>query len=416
MIGGGASGMAAAISAAKAGASVSLFEKNERLGKKLFITGKGRCNLTNASDIKTFMEQIVTNPKFLYGAFGKFTNGDTMDFFTSAGCPVKTERGNRVFPVSDHSADVIDALQNELKKYRVKINLRTAVEELQIENGICTGLVLSDKTKICSDAVIVSTGGLSYPSTGSDGDGYRFAKSCGHRVTELYPSLVPLTVMEPECGLLQGLSLKNVRASLWDNDKEIFSEFGEMLFTHFGVSGPLILSASSAAAPILKKRPLKLLLDLKPALSEEKLDARMLRDFSEEKNRELKNSLSGLFPAGLIPEVIRQSGIDPDRRINALTRTERASLIKATKELTFTVLSVRGYSEAVITKGGVDVREINPSSMESKRIQNLYFAGEVLDVDALTGGYNLQIAWSTGWTAGLSAAKKTFPKDKDQQS
>ena len=399
--------MAAAISAAKAGASVSLFEKNERLGKKLFITGKGRCNVTNASDMKTVMANIVTNPKFLYGAFRRFSNEDIMKLLEDAGCPLKTERGNRVFPVSDHSYDVIAALEKELRENKVRIFLNTAVKKLNVQDGSCSGFVLPDGSSVSADAVVVSTGGLAYPSTGSDGDGYLFARACGHRVTETYPSLVPLVVKEPECAALQGLSLKNIRISLREcsagMSKEIYGEFGEMLFTHFGVSGPVILSASSFAGPVLKTRPLKLIIDLKPALSEEKLDARLLRDFSEEKNKELKNSLSALLPSKLIPEVIRQAGTDPDKKIHDLTKEDRAALVGALKGLAFTVTGTRGYSEAVITKGGIDVKDINPATMESKIVKNLYFAGEVLDTDALTGGYNLQIAWSTGTVAGTAA-------------
>jgi len=396
--------MAAAIAAAESGSTAVIFEKNEKLGKKLFITGKGRCNLTNASDMKTVMENVVSNPKFLYSAFRSFTNEDIMRMIEDEGCPLKTERGNRVFPVSDHSSDVIRALERCLRKRKVTVRLNEGVRGLLTENGNISGIVTEKNEKISADAVIVATGGLSYPSTGSDGDGYRFAKEAGHSVTELLPSLVPFIVQEQECRDLSGLSLKNVQVSVTDGEKEIYGEFGEMLFTHFGVSGPVILSASCIAGPVLKKKPLTLHIDLKPALPDEMLDARILRDFSEAKNRELKNSLAGLFPARLIPEVIRQSGIDPEKKIHDISREERTALVRATKNLTYTITGMRGYSEAIITKGGVDVREINPSTMESRKVRGLYFAGEVLDVDAMTGGYNLQIAWSTGYAAGRAAA------------
>lgn len=405
VIGGGAAGIAAAVAAAAAGSSVELYEKNEKLGKKLFITGKGRCNLTNACDMKTMMENVVSNPKFLYSSFRQFTNEDIMRLVSDAGCPLKTERGGRVFPESDHSADVIRSLERLLKQGGVTVRLNSKAERILTAEDRCTGVRLQNGETVSADAVIVATGGLAYPSTGSDGDGFRFARETGHRVTELTPSLVPLTVKEASCEDLMGLSLKNVRISLTDGKKEIYTEFGEMLFTHFGVSGPVILSASSFAGPVLKNRQLQLSIDLKPALSEEKLDARILRDFSEEKNRELKNALSALFPARLIPEVIRQSGISPERKVHDLTREERAKLVRATKNLSFTVTGTRGYNEAVITKGGISVRDIDPSTMESRHVRGLYFAGEVLDVDALTGGFNLQIAWSTGYAAGTAAGK-----------
>ena len=403
IIGGGAAGMIAAISAAGIGHEVSLYEKNEKLGKKLFITGKGRCNVTNASDMKTVMDNVVSNPKFLYSAFKTFTNQDIMKMIEDAGCMLKVERGNRVFPVSNHSYDVIRSLESKLKELNVKVNLFSEVKTIVVEDGKCKGIVLKkDDKKIMADSVIVATGGMSYSSTGSTGDGYKFAKGCGHTVTQLYPSLVPFVVEEEECKSLQGLSLKNVEVSIFDGSQIVHKEFGEMLFTHYGVSGPILLSASSIAVPLLKERMLTLSIDLKPALSVEQLDARILRDFEAEKNKQYKNSLSGLFPSKLIAEVVRQSGIDPDKKVNEITKEERNSLVECTKGLRFTISGVRGYNEAIITKGGVSVKEINPATMESKVISNLYFVGEVLDLDALTGGYNLQIAWSTGWCAGSS--------------
>lgn len=410
VIGGGAAGMAAAASAARGGASVTILEKNEKLGKKLFITGKGRCNVTNAADMRTVQENVVTNPRFLFSAFRAFTNRDICDLIEENGCPLKTERGNRVFPVSDHSFDVIDALKRELRRDGVRVRFSTPAKALETETGEdggkrVTGVLLPDGTALVADAVILATGGFSYPQTGSDGDGHRIARETGHRVTDLLPSLVPFIVREQQSAAeLMGLSLKNVSVTVRDGKKKIYEGFGEMLFTHFGVSGPLILSASASAGPLLKKKELALAIDLKPALSAEQLDQRLLRDFSAEQNRSLKNALSELFPSRLIPEVIRQSGIDPEKKVHDLTRADRGALIRAAKGLSFTLTGTRGWSEAVITKGGVNVRDVDPSTMESKHVRGLYFAGELLDLDALTGGYNLQIAWSTGWLAGQSAA------------
>ena len=405
VIGGGAAGMLAATAAAEAGARVTLLEKNEKLGKKLFITGKGRCNLTNAADMQTVMANVMSNPRFLYSAFSEFTNRDIMKRVEDNGCPLKTERGNRVFPVSDHSSDVIAALERGLRKAGVRWELGADAAEILTEEGKVTGVKTADGKKYAADAVILATGGLSYATTGSDGKGHKIAVSLGHRVTDMYPSLVPLVVKEQGAAEMQGLSLKNIEITVFDGKKEKYREFGEMLFTHFGVSGPVILSASAVIGPLLRKKELKLCIDLKPALTEEQLDQRILRDFSENLNRELRNSLSALLPAKMIPEVIAQSGIAPERRVHDITREERAALVRALKKLTFTLIGLRGYNEAVVTKGGVSVKEVNPSTMESKKVQGLYFAGELLDLDAMTGGFNLQIAWSTGYLAGKSAAE-----------
>ena len=422
VIGGGAAGMFAAIAAAKCGHQVELFEKNEKLGKKIYITGKGRCNLTNACDMETLFESVCTNRKFLYSAFYGFTNQDTIHFFESCGMNTKTERGNRVFPLSDHSSDVISALAGELKRQGVNIHLHSKAERILtsggetgqtdgtsgIQENSCAdaspqavrGILLSDGTKIPADAVIVATGGLSYPSTGSTGDGYRFARETGHTVTELSPSLVPMNVLEEDAASLQGLSLKNVRVSIFDGKKLRYEDFGEMMFTHFGVTGPLILSASSRVQKNLKTHPLRMKIDLKPALTPEQLDARILREFEAGKNKQFKNILGALYPAKLIPVMIERSGIVPEKQVHDISREERLGLVSSTKEFELTVTGLRGYNEAVVTRGGVSVKEIKPGTMESKIVTGLYFAGEVLDLDAVTGGFNLQIAWSTGYAAG----------------
>ena len=398
VIGGGPAGCIAAITASKGGNEVCILEKNEKLGKKLFITGKGRCNITNAADMKTVMDSVVSNPKFMYSAFNAFTNDDIVKMLEDEGCATKVERGLRVFPVSDKSVDVIRALEKLIKKYSVKVKLHTAVKELLIEDDTCKGVILNNGERINADKVIVATGGLSYQSTGSTGDGYRMVQKAGIKVTELIPSLVPLETNKTN--ITSGISLKNVTARLYNENKLLYEELGEMLFTHFGVSGPVILSASSYAGGILKNKSLRLEIDLKPGLDEEKLDARLLRDFEKNKNKELKNSLGELLISALIDEVIRQSGVSPYKKVNEITREERQMLIKALKALTFTVTGTRGWNEAIITKGGISIKEINPKTMESKKIKNLFFAGEVIDVDALTGGFNLQIAWSTGYAAG----------------
>lgn len=422
VIGGGAAGMFAAITAAKNGHQVDLFEKNEKLGKKIYITGKGRCNLTNASDMEVLFESVCSNRKFLYSAFYGFTNQDAIDFFENCGMKTKIERGNRVFPVSDHSSDVISALAGEMRKLGVKVHLNTAVERVLTDadyengSGACTGADLSekeglprvlgvrltDRTRVMADAVIVATGGLSYPSTGSTGDGYRFAKEQGHTVTELSPSLVPMNVLEEDIMQMQGLSLRNVRAGIYDGKKLLYEDFGEMMFTHFGVTGPLILSASSHVQKKLKGKHLELKIDLKPALTVEQLDARILREFEANKNKQFKNILGTLYPAKMIPVIVERCGILPEKPIHDISREERQNLIAVTKEFKMTITGLRGYNEAIITRGGVSVKEIQPGTMESKKVSGLYFAGEVLDLDAVTGGFNLQIAWSTGYAAGMA--------------
>lgn len=409
IVGGGAAGMMAAIAASGNGNRVELFEKNEKLGKKIYITGKGRCNVTNASDMETVMQHVVTNSKFLYSAFYGFTNDDMMNLLEKAGCPMKIERGNRVFPVSDKSSDVIAALTRELKRVNVHVHLRTGVkclimEQQDVERKIVRGVLLENGTKVKADAVIVATGGLSYASTGSTGDGYRFAKEAGLTVTELTPALVPFTARESWVPNLQGLSLRNVTVSIENGKKKLYEEFGEMLFTHYGVSGPAVLSGSSVVMKQLKKRgELTMSIDLKPALTEKQLDARILRDFEGAKNKQFKNVLGGLYPSKLIPIIIELAGISPEKKVNEISREEREQLVKVTKKMQLTLNGIRDYNEAIITQGGVSVKEINPATMESKKVAGLYFAGEVLDLDALTGGYNLQIAWSTGHAAGLSA-------------
>ncbi|MBS7008495.1 NAD(P)/FAD-dependent oxidoreductase [Anaerostipes sp.] len=401
VVGGGAAGMMAAICSAGEGNQVTLLEKNEKLGKKLFITGKGRCNLTNAGDIEDLMNHVVTNREFLYSAFYSFTNEQMMEWMEQWGCPVKVERGNRVFPVSDKSSDVIRAMERELSRRKVSVRLNTEVKNILIENGSVKGVELRGSQSIKADKVIVSTGGMSYPSTGSTGDGLLFAKKTGHKVTHLDPALVPFNVDGTVCQRLQGLSLKNVEASLYADGKRIYQEFGEMLFTHFGVSGPVILSASSYAAKH-KGKKLELQIDLKPALSAEQLDQRILRDFQENINKEFKNSLGKLLPKKLIPVILELSGIPEEKKIHEITKQERRQLAALLKAMPLSVTSSRGFKEAIITQGGVDVKDINPSTMESKKVAGLYFAGEVLDLDALTGGYNLQIAWSTGYLAGMN--------------
>lgn len=402
--------MAAAIAAAGSGHEVHIYEKNEKLGKKVYITGKGRCNVTNACDMEELMKNVVTNPRFLYSSFYGFTNQDIMDLLERNGCPLKVERGNRVFPVSDKSSDVISALSRQIRDLGVEVHLHEEVKELMVEDGVCGGIILSrNRTKVKADSVIVATGGLSYQATGSTGDGYRLAESCGHTVTDLYPALVPFNAKDDVVKELQGLSLRNIEAVIYDGKKELYREFGEMLFTHFGVSGPVVLSASSYVTKLIRKRPLTLSIDLKPALSREQLDARILRDFEEFSNKQFKNALGHLFPSKLIPVMIERSGISPEKKVNEITRQERARLAEVTKNFTLTLTGLRDYKEAIITQGGVAVKEINPSTMESRKVKGLYFAGEVLDLDAVTGGFNLQIAWSTGWAAGMAIPWEQTP-------
>ena len=403
VVGGGAAGMMAAVFAARNGQNVQLLEKNEKLGKKLFITGKGRCNITNAADIEDLFTAVTSNPKFLYSGFYSFTNQQVIDFFEELGVKTKIERGERVFPVSDHSSDVIAAFSRELKSLGVSVSLHTEVRELLCEQDKVCGVLLTNGKKMKADAVIVATGGISYPSTGSTGDGYRFAKETGHRVTELLPSLVPMEVRQWYAKELQGLSLRNIEICITDGKKKLYEEFGEMLFTHYGVTGPVILSASSVVGKTLRKKELTLHIDLKPALSEEQLDKRILREFDANHNKQYKNSIDSLFPAKLKPVMIELSEIEPEKKVNEITKEERQRLVHLIKDFTMTLTGLRGYNEAIITKGGVSVKEVDPGTMESKKMKGLYFAGEVLDLDAMTGGYNLQIAWSTGYLAGINA-------------
>ncbi len=431
VIGGGAAGMMAAIAAAEIGHSVTLLEKNEKLGKKIYITGKGRCNCTNACDHEQFLSHVVTNSKFLYSSLYQFDQAAFRDLLEQHGCPVKVERGERVFPLSDHASDVTAALTRALKEVYVDIRLQTEVEDLMlrdvagtdpdpdvystersgkgkaskgntIRKEVC-GVRLKGGKILEADAVILACGGISYASTGSTGDGYRFAQSAGHSLTERRPSLVPFEVSEPWCRELMGLSLKNVRAVLQSaQGKTVYDEFGEMLFTHFGVSGPLMISASAYYQQMIPGQQAHLSLDLKPALDEETLDKRLLREFEDLRQKAFHNALDHLFPKKLIPVMVKLSKIDPEKKAGTLTREERQAFGHLIKHLPLTVTGTRGFAEAIVTQGGVDVAEINPSTMESRLCAGLYMAGEMLDLDALTGGFNLQIAWSTGHLAGSS--------------
>lgn len=470
VIGAGAAGMMAAIAAASGHERVTLIEKNEKTGKKLFITGKGRCNVTNACDTQGLFSNVMEHSKFLYSAIYGFDNVRVMDFFENKGCRLKVERGLRVFPYSDHSSDIIRTLEKEMDRLGIEVMLNNEVKEIITEdiedieenidskednleniahelallidrnekkdkyesrNDKKTGKGLVHQKKVCAckvldlktgqtklmktDRIIVATGGISYPLTGSTGDGYRLAGECGHSVSALMPALVPFGIKEKWCGRLQGLSLKNVQLTLYCDKSRIYSDFGEMLFTHYGVSGPLVLSASSHYVHYIKKMIKKnkikdysdvkteISIDLKPALSKEQLDKRVLRDFDENKNKQFRNAISGMFPSKLVPLMPELTGINPEKKVNEVTRQERDNFVSVIKDMRLTVTELRGYDEAVITSGGVEVSQINPSTMESKLVKGLYFAGEVLDVDALTGGFNLQIAWSTGYLAGKSA-------------
>lgn len=412
IIGAGAAGMMAAIAASAAGHDVTILEKNEKAGKKIYITGKGRCNITNACDVEELFNNVVTNKKFLYSAFYGFTNEDVVAMLNDAGLETKVERGNRVFPVSDRAGDVISALVRIMKKNGVKIEYDTTVTELitvqdsetdkNTDKQKITGVKSASGRVYNADSVIVATGGISYPTTGSTGDGYGFAQKTGHNVTELSPALVPFTVAEEDVKELQGLALKNSGVTIYDGKKKLYEDFGELLFTHFGVSGPTVLSASSYVAKKIKAHPLRLVIDLKPGLDAEQLDARVLRDFEEFKNKNFNNSLDKLLPKSLIPVVIKRSGIDEYKKVHEISREERMRLVDTIKNLEFTLTGLRGYNEAIITQGGVSVKDVDPSTMESKKVKGLYFAGEVLDLDAVTGGFNLQIAWSTGHLAGAS--------------
>ena len=404
VIGGGAAGMMAAISCD--GAEVTLFEKNNKPGKKLLITGKGRCNITNNCDVNTLISNIISNPSFLYSAFNRFGTQETMDFFEDNGVALKTERGNRVFPVSDIAEEVVNALKRAATVKGVKISNNNKVVQVQTKNNVASALKQENGQTQSFDAVIIATGGASYPLTGSTGDGYRFAKELGHTVTNLKPSLVPIVTREKWCTQLMGLTLKNITLTLINKKTDLteYEELGEMLFTHFGVSGPLVLSASSHMSQDPCDYIIKL--DLKPALDTEKLDKRILQDFSQNINKDYLNSLSKLLPAKMIPVMVELSGIDAQKKVNSITKEERLRLCALIKELTITPKSFRPLEEAIVTSGGVSTKEINAKTMESKIIKNLYFAGEVIDVDAYTGGFNLQIAFSTGYTAGFFAGKE----------
>lgn len=398
IIGGGAAGCFAAVHAARFGKSVVLFEKNERLGRKLCITGKGRCNVTNNSSAEEHMKNIPVNPRFMYSAFSACDSSDVMSFFEELGVPLKTERGNRVFPVSDRADDIADALEREMKKLGVRV-INKRVSSLIIENGTCVG-VRAGGEEYRSNSVLIASGGASYPKTGSTGDGYGFAEKAGHTVTELKPSLVPLVSPDKFCAELMGLSLRNVTLTVYDGDKPIFSEFGEMLFTHFGVSGPLVLSASSHIRD-MKPNRYHLAIDLKPALDSEQLDARIQRDFAENLNRDFINGIRKLLPAKLIPVITRLSGIPEEQKINSVTKEQRRRFGELIKAFPVRVSGFRPIDEAIVTSGGILVREIDPHTMESKLVRGLFFAGEVIDVDAYTGGFNLQIAFSTAYSAAL---------------
>ena len=400
VVGGGAAGMMAAISAAEGGAAVTLLEPGERLGKKLNITGKGRCNVTNNADAATLLANVPRNGKFLYSAFSHFDGRDAMAFFEALGVPLKTERGSRVFPVSDRSFDISGALERQLRKLRVAI-VRDRAAALETENGAVIA-VTGEKGTYPAQAVILATGGVSYPATGSTGDGHRMAARAGHTVTALRGSLVPL--LAPECAPLQGLSLRNVGLTVLENGKKIYTDFGELLFTHFGVSGPLVLSAS-AHMRHFEKKAYRLLIDLKPALDEQTLDKRLVADFTKYANHDFCNALNDLLPQKLIPVFVERSGVDPHRKVHDLTRQERRAVLELLKGWTVDIQGPCPVEQAIVTSGGVKVGEIDPKTMESKIVKGLYFAGELIDVDAYTGGFNLQIAWATGRAAGRAAAE-----------
>ena len=402
VIGGGPAGMMAAISASKSNNEVILFEKMRSVGRKLSITGKGRCNITNAIDMSEFMNNIPGNSKFLFSAFNELSNEDVISFFNNIGVETKIERGGRVFPKSDKAMEVVDKLKKEMDKCKIKVIVNSGVKDIVVEDSRVKG-VITDKFYE-ADKVILATGGKSYPSTGSTGEGYELAKKLGHTITPLKPSLVPIETYEGK--ELQGLSLKNVQISIKDGEKQIYSDFGEMLFTHFGVSGPIILSSSAHLLRVknieekMKNKNIKLYIDLKPALSDEKLEQRLMRDFEKNKRKQFKNCLSELLPAKMIPYIVKLSKIDETKQIDQLTKEERKVLINLLKNLTFTLKGFRPIDEAIVTAGGVSIKEINSKTMESKLVKGLFFAGEIIDVDAYTGGFNLQIAWSTGFVAG----------------
>ena len=404
IVGGGAAGMAAAVFLGEKNQEVHLFEKNEKLGKKLFITGKGRCNITNTCDEETFFKSVVTNSKFLYSAFYGYSNQDVISFFESLGLAVKEERGGRIFPVSDHSSDVIRVLEKRMKELDVKVHLKSEAEAVLTEEGEAgekqiKGIRLKNGAEISGDKVIIATGGFSYQATGSTGDGYTFAKETGHTVTDLRPALVPIVTKEEYVTQMQGLALKNVRFTIKDGKKVLYDDFGELLFTHFGISGPLVLTASSYIGKKLEKKELQGYIDIKAALTEEQLYARLLREFEAGINRQFKNVITGMFPAKMYPIILELGGIAPEKKVNEITRKERQDFIYFVKHFPLTLVELRPFREAIITQGGVKVKEVNPKTMESKLVKGLYFIGEVLDLDAVTGGFNLQIAWSTARAA-----------------
>ncbi len=403
VIGAGAAGLMAAYAAAQEGAKVLLFESNEKVGRKIMITGKGRCNVTNNCDTQTFLTNIPQNPRFLYSALGAFGVQETMAFFEEQGVPLKTERGNRVFPQSDRSVDIVDALYRAMQRAGVTI-LHKRVTDLHTDESGAICAVEADGQRYPVERAILATGGKSYPLTGSTGDGYLLAQKLGHTVTPLRPSLIPLTCEGKDCPRMQGLSLKNVALTIYENNKKLHDGFGEMLFTHFGISGPLVLSAS-AHMRRWGSAQYRAEIDLKPALDRQTLDKRILSDFSERQNVDFRNALSALLPRKMIPIVIAHSGIDPHMKVHSITKKQRAALVTAIKQFPLTVTETRPIEEAIVTSGGVSVREVSPKTMESKKVSGLYLAGELLDVDGYTGGFNLQIAWSTGFLAGQSAAR-----------
>lgn len=421
VIGAGAAGMMAAVTAGRRGCRVCIVDRNEKPGKKIYITGKGRCNITNACEGEDFFQNVMTNHKFMYSSFYRFTNEDVIAFFEKEGLPLKIERGNRVFPVSDKSSDVIRALSGACRNCGVEFLFHSRVRSILCETDgfrAVKGVGLADGREITAGQVILAAGGRSYPSTGSEGDGYLLAEQNGHTVTRCLPSLVPMNVRGEEPAQMQGLSMKNVEMSFYTRKadgkkKELYREFGEMMFTHFGITGPIVLSASSRIGSVLETEQVYAELDCKPALTKEKLHRRILRDFESNPNVSLKNSLGGLLPRSMVPVILKISGLGGEKAVNQVTREEREKLVDVIKGMVFPIDSLRGWNEAVITKGGVNVREVNPSTMESRQIQGLYFAGEVLDVDALTGGFNLQIAWSTGYAAGESAAERVLNAGRD---
>ena len=409
VIGGGPAGMMAAITAAEYGNNVTIIEKNSDFGKKLLITGKGRCNITSSLYMSEFIKNTPGNGQFLYSEFQNYTNTDIIDFLKNQGLEVKEERGNRIFPVTDKSIDVLNCFKSKINELKIKKLFNTRVQKILVQNGEVLG-VRTEKEIIQTDKIILATGGKSYPLTGSTGDGYLIAKNIGHKVTEIRPSLVPLVIYEKnECKEMQGLSLRNVGIKIIDESKNklIYEDFGEMIFTHFGISGPTILSGSAHLVRykeidnLMKEQKIKLQIDLKPALTEEQLDERILRDFKEFKNKQFKHALDKLLPQKMIPIVIEKTKINEEKRVNEITKEERRNLVKVLKKFELTIKDFRPVEEAIITSGGINIKEINPKTMESKLVKGLYFAGEIIDVDSYTGGFNLQIAYSTGYTAGM---------------